>query len=346
MPHPDHSSNGNCVSPSSRNRIFELSLMLKHMMNQALQNSGISGHSFRLIHSMTVDYSTSSDGSSSISPDLTSLRGGAGVFAPVHSARNTYGADLVAMMVDTGSPYGYVGVGYLLGSWAGSPNSGFTVNAIRSVNISHTLTHEVGHNLGAHHSKTQTSDPGPNTMLDNQYSAGWYFTGTNDVKYHTIMAYNRDGQGNSYVSVPLFSTPERSYQSTLTGHINDGNNSRLIKETIDAVAGYREVVNPVYNLTVNSFGASGIFITGSPSTYDGTTDYSKNNIESGTAITLTAPEYAGEAPFSGWIGCDEATATSCTLLMTTDKTVSAGYAGNFPWNLFLPTIINTQPQKP
>jgi hypothetical protein len=311
-------------------------------MNQAMQNSGISGHSFRLVHSMTVNYNTSSDGSSSLSDDLYPLQAGTGVFAPVHSARNDYGADLVAMMVDTGSAYGYVGVGYLLSSWAGSPNYGFTVNAIRSVNISHTLTHEVGHNLGAHHAKTQLSAPGPNTKLDNQYSAGWYFTGTNNVKYHTIMAYNRDGYGGSYVSVPLFSTPLLSHQSTLTGHTDDGDNSRLIRETINAVAGYRDTVTPAYNLTVRSTGASEIFITGSPSTYTGTTNYSRYNIESGTNITLTAPEYAGEAPFSGWSGCDVASATSCTFLMTTDKTVSADYAGDFPWILFLPTMLKQQ----
>ena len=93
-------------------------------MNQAMQNSGLN-HSFRLVHSMSINYTTTS-----LSGDLSQLQAGTGVFAAVHSARDTYNADLVAMLVDTGSPYGYVGIGYLLSSWSGSPRYGFTVNAI------------------------------------------------------------------------------------------------------------------------------------------------------------------------------------------------------------------------
>ncbi len=170
---------------SSNGGMTAFSLDAVSRMNQALHNSGLN-HQFRHVHSMAVNYQRSG----SIISDLYALQGGSGAFSAVHGARDQYGADLVAMMVDTGSAYGVVGVGYTLGSWSGNPNYGFTVNSIRSVNISHTLTHEVGHNLGAHHAKNQASSPGPNSNLDNQYSAGWYFTGSNSVKYHTIMAYS------------------------------------------------------------------------------------------------------------------------------------------------------------
>ena len=224
-------------------------------MNQALQNSGLNNHSFRLVHSMSVNYTTTSQ-SSGLSGDLESLQSGAGAFASVHTARDTYGADLVAMMVDTGSAYGYVGVGYTLWRWSGTPNYGYTVNAIRSVEISHTLTHEIGHNLGAHHAKNQAQSPGPNNNLDGQYSAGWYFTGTNGVSYHTIMAYNRDGFGGSYQSAPLFSTPLKTYQQTIAGDADDGDNSRLISQTIGTIADYKAVptgstvpsLNPILDL--------------------------------------------------------------------------------------------------
>jgi hypothetical protein len=167
-------------------------------MNQAMTNSN-AGLTFRHVHSMSVAYTTTATPSTGFGSDLTVLQAGNGAFAAVHTARNTYGADVVAMVADHGSAYGYVGVGYLLNSWSGSPWSAYSVSAIRSVNISHTLTHEVGHNLGLHHSKTQTSYPGPNTDLTNPsapYSAGWYFTGSNNVKYHTIMAYGNDGTTN------------------------------------------------------------------------------------------------------------------------------------------------------
>ncbi len=140
-------------------------------MNLAMQNSGVN-LVFRLVHAMTVDYTTTSGPSSTLSGDLEALQRGDGALAQAHVARETYGADLVAMLVDTQTITGYVGIGYMLNTWAGQPAYAFTVSAIQSVDIGHILTHEVGHNLGAHHSKFQYQYPGPNRYLDNQYSAG------------------------------------------------------------------------------------------------------------------------------------------------------------------------------
>ncbi|MBK5969015.1 MULTISPECIES: M12 family metallo-peptidase [Thiorhodovibrio] len=212
-------------------------------LNQAMQNSGIDAN-FRLVHAMAVDYDTTSGPRSPLGDDLDALSGGAGVFADVHHARDTYGADLVGMLVDHGSAYGYVGVGWVLSNWSGSPNYAYTVNAIQAVALNHTLTHEMGHNFGADHSKYQTSDPGPNMYLDGEYSAGWYFTGTNGVDYHTIMAYDdSDNDGRpDYTEAPLFSTPSENYQGTAAGDATNGDNARLIGETKDVVAAYRAAV--------------------------------------------------------------------------------------------------------
>jgi hypothetical protein len=315
-------------------------------MSQALQNSGLN-HNFRLVHSMSVDYATSSDGSTPFSQDLSSLQKGSGVFAAVHTARDTYGADLVAMLVDTGSAYGYVGVGYLLRSESGSPNYGFTVDAIQSVEISHTLTHEVGHNLGAHHAKDQASDPGPNQWLDNQYSAGWYFIGTNSKKYHTIMAYNDDGYGNSYQPAPLFSTPLMSHQGTPAGDQTNGDNARLIDQTIGTVAEYRSEQTTTYTLTVNSSGAAEVPITGYPTTYGGTTNYTKTAIPANIDITLTAPATVGSAPFSSWSNCNSTSGYTCTVTMAANKIVTVNYtanrinlpAGNHPAGKIHPSLL-------
>ena len=209
-------------------------------MNQATQNSGIT-LTFRLVHSMSVNYTTTSSPTASLSNDLLTMQSGVAPFDTVAAARNTYGADVVAMMVDHGSAYGYVGTGYMMSTWSGNANYAFTVNAIRSVAISHTLTHEVGHNLGAHHSKYQTQDPGPNPTLDNLYSAGWYFTGTDGVKYFTIMGYNLDGYGNSYFPAPMFSTPLLTYMGTPAGNASNGDNARLIRLTMGTVANYRVI---------------------------------------------------------------------------------------------------------
>ena len=211
-------------------------------MNQALGNSSIDCE-FRLAHAESASYAHTD-----LSSDLTALRNGSGNLSSVHTWRDTYRADIVAMFVDTGSSGGYIGRGYLLTSMQGQPNNAFTVNAIRAVENGHVLTHEVGHNLGCHHSKAQGTAPGPNSYL-NSYSAGWYFESSGGVDYHTIMAYNFDGTdlytdpGNSYISAPLFSTPLVSYSGGTAGDAADGDNSRTIRDTMAVVAGYRADAN-------------------------------------------------------------------------------------------------------
>jgi len=210
-------------------------------MNQVAANSNVN-LTFRLVHAAEVSYTYSGD--VDFGTDMDKLQSGAGNLSVVHEWRNTYYADLVAMMVDTGSAYGTVGRGNILQSYSGNPDSAYTVNAIRAVDVSQTLTHEVGHNLGCGHSKYQVDSPGPNTYL-NTYSAGWYFTGTNSKPYHTIMAYNSDGYGNTYTEAPLFSTPLLTYQNTPAGHTADGDNARNIRETMGIVAAYRSTPAPI-----------------------------------------------------------------------------------------------------
>ena len=217
-------------------------------LNQAATNSNLN-LTFRLVHTAEASYTYSNN----LSTDLTNLQTGAGNLSAVHEWRNTYGADLIVMMVDTGSEEGWVGQGYILETYAGDPEYAFTVNAIRAVAISHTLTHEIGHNLGCDHSKSQTDSPGPNRKL-NSYSAGWYFTDINATKHHTIMAYGDDGRGNTYREAPLFSTPLFSYEGAVAGDAADGDNARTIRETMDIVAAYRSI-----SLLYASFRNAGIW---------------------------------------------------------------------------------------
>lgn len=242
-------------------------------MNQATANSNVN-LTFRLVHAAEVSYTYSGD--ADFETDMYQLRTGAGNLSVVLEWRNTYYADLVVMMVDTGSAYGTVGRGNMLLSYSGNPDSAYTVNAIRSVDISHTLTHEIGHNLGCDHSKYQVDSPGPNTYL-NTYSAGWYFTGTNFEPYHTIMAYGSDGYGNTYTEAPLFSTPLLTYQGTPAGHAADGDNARNIRETMGIVAAYRSAPPPVDGTCGSANGgnfrtapATNLCSTGTATTVSGT----------------------------------------------------------------------------
>jgi hypothetical protein len=217
------------------------SLDIQNRLNQVASNSNLD-LTFTVVHSLASDYTSQTvTSSTSLSSDLTALRTGADELAEAHTARDTYGADVVAMMIDHGSAYGYVGLGYNLIYWQGDASSAFTVSAIRSVDLTNTLVHEIGHNLGAQHPKALAGSPGPNPYLDNEYSAGWFFEGTNGTKYHTVMGYNYNN-GNYYSPAPLFSSPLLTYQGTAAGSAADADNVRLIDQTKAVIANYRDAV--------------------------------------------------------------------------------------------------------
>jgi len=78
-------------------------------------------------------------------------------------------------------------------------------------------------------------------------------------------------------------------------------------------------------LSVNSSGASSVYVSGSPSTYAGTTNYTRNGITSGTTLTLVAPSTKGTANFSSWSGCTSVNGRTCSVTMSSNKTVTATY---------------------
>jgi pimeloyl-ACP methyl ester carboxylesterase len=84
-------------------------------------------------------------------------------------------------------------------------------------------------------------------------------------------------------------------------------------------------------LTVNSSNpSSGVGITVTPTDSNGygngstsfTRTYNQNAL-----VTLTAPSTASGNNFSSWTGCDQASATICTVTMTAAKAVTANYTG-------------------
>jgi len=218
--------------------------------NLALDNSNTK-LTMNLVHSAKVDYVE--DSNSYIILDRLTYYAG---FDPwnsdpcsymdeVHNWRDEYSADLVVLLTDVND---YGGLGWLLSSdyWPdGAPYYGFSLTSVRwttwAINNFVTI-HEMGHNMGCHHSRDQEVERGPGLF---DYSAGWYFNGQSGKPYCTVMAYqDKDNDEiEDYERVGFFSTPLISHDGRPVGDEVEADNARTIRETKFVVAGYREVID-------------------------------------------------------------------------------------------------------
>ena len=223
--------------------ITNFATMAVQKMNTVLENCGLSSSfRYRLVGVMTV----AAEGGTDLDGVLAATRSGTGAWAPIKAKRDDVGADIVSTFIDTGSASGTTGLGYSLESTDISSFSEWPYNvcAVRAVSSSHTMTHEVGHNIGAGHASAVDPNqisPGPQLY---DYSAGYYFTSSDGKKYHTIMAYYYDGFGNNYTAVPYFSSPNISYMGTPVGDATH-DNVRTIQNTYLAASKWRDQVIPM-----------------------------------------------------------------------------------------------------
>jgi hypothetical protein len=199
----------------------------------------------RLVHSAEVYYTESGSSSN----DLTILTEGSGALQVVHEWRNEYGADLTAMftfVTDTG------GIAWLLNNSNGNPNIAFSITRIQQAATSLTHPHEMGHNMGCHHHKAQNFQPGPGLF---SYSAGWRWTGTDNVNYCDLMTYSGGSyfaDGVSHTNVAYFSNPNISHVNVPTGDAINGDNARTLREIRHVISAYRPaIVNSVEGLVTD-----------------------------------------------------------------------------------------------
>jgi len=201
-------------------------------MNLAIANTGLdASFRFRLVGVVGLP-STSSD----LSYVLNAASDGWSGWEAVREKREKVGADIVTVLVDTGSAYGTTGIGFSLADtdfdWFAE--SAYNVCSIRAVAQSHAMTHEVGHNMGCGHSDVQRVQPGPQLY---DYSSGYYFS-VGNTGFHTIMAYDRAGPRGDEVEVPYFSSPRHKYLGVAVGDLVH-DNTRTLANTFVAVAKWR-----------------------------------------------------------------------------------------------------------
>lgn len=233
-------------------------------INAVFENSGLGNElAFRLVgvHMGVFSYNDTPN----IDQILNAVvYGNDGAWKSLKSDRDSAGADIVMILVDTGDSSGHVGTSVAMKpivngerqwgtAFAGAdqyfasyyPEMAYGVCDITAVQNGYTMVHETGHIFGAGHSdqlNSAYSDPGPQLF---SYSTAFMYMGSDGSYYSTIMGYNSTGwnDGIRYEVLPYFSSPNivNPYTGEALGDA-DHDNVRTIRETYKLVEKFRASV--------------------------------------------------------------------------------------------------------
>ena len=232
--------------------------------NQVLANS-MTQVQVNLVHSAEVDYVESS----SAQTDLVRIKSFDGIMDEVHTLRDLYAADFVVFFIDTSS---VGGLGYRPTSYERPDLAFCLVRSQQSDTTSYTTIHEISHNMGNGHSKTQSTQAYNESFVT--YAAGWQWnddSSSASVGYCSVMTYeNFNGSGsNEYDRVAHLSNPDVLYNGHATGHPEDGDAARVIRDGRLYYAAFRE--DPI-DYPYADFPSTYGFELGDPSWFQSTAD--------------------------------------------------------------------------
>lgn len=213
--------------------------------NIASINSNL-GMNFILAHSEVIGYTEYfGDGSYKSSNDLIFIEND----TYVQQLRNTHAADFVHIITRDGN---ISGIAKLLEGQNGDDNAVFGLTRVQVLDITDTFTHEIGHNMGAMHSTTQNTQPGPTIWYDwpeNGWSAGSRFIGNDSNYYTSIMSYNQGfyySDGNNATPISYFSTPLLNFQGQAIGDALTADNTKTLKTLKHIYSKYRDETSLLY----------------------------------------------------------------------------------------------------
>lgn len=209
--------------------------------NKSYANAGVTPR-LRLVHLREVSYTETGN----ISTDLNRLAGTSdGYMDNVHSLRNTYGADMVGLIVENGG--GYCGIAKAI---MASASNAFQVTARDCATGYYSFGHEFGHLQGARHDVYV--DPSTTPYA---YGHGYVKTGSTVAnRWRTVMAYNNKcaALGYNCTRLQYWSNPNKTYNSAAMGN-SQAKNYQVLNTTAYTVANFRtQKIANNFNSTFNA----------------------------------------------------------------------------------------------
>lgn len=180
---------------------------------------------FKLVHTALADRNDSGN----IVSDLYWLQAD----SATASLRDSYGADMVSLLVSNGG--GYCGVGFVQRDVG--PDfavDAFQVTARNCAVGNLSWAHEHGHNMGMEHDPANGISPG-------SASYPWSFAHYVNGSYRTVMSYSNQC-ASGCTRVARFSNPNVSYNGAPTGIADQRDNHRTANLVRDTVANFRQAV--------------------------------------------------------------------------------------------------------